>query len=72
MDCKLKKMGYQQASSDPCLHVSKEEMSFMAVYVDDIRVAGKGNKRIEEVKKTLGRHCAHCTRVLWKILHLSI
>ena len=46
-------MGFQQAPSDPCLYVSKEgEMFFMAVYIDDILLTGKGNKRMEKEKKT--------------------
>ena len=57
VDCKLKEMGFQQAPSNPCLYVNKEgEMFFMAVNVDDILLAGKGNKRIEERKKILGKH----------------
>ena len=57
LDCKLKEMGFRQTPSDPCLYVSTEgEMFFVAIYVDDILLAGKSNKKMDEVKKTLGKH----------------
>lgn len=48
------KMGFKQTTSDPCLYVATEgEMFIIAVYVDDILLAGKSDKRINEVKKAL-------------------
>jgi hypothetical protein len=50
----LIKMGFAQTDSDPCVYVSTEgEFFIIAVYVDDILLAGKSNKRITEVKQAL-------------------
>ena len=47
-------MGFVQTSSDPCLYVSSEgELFIIAVYVDDILLAGKSDKRTKEVKRAL-------------------
>ena len=47
-------MGFIQTTSDPCLYVSTEgELFIIAVYVDDILLAGKSDKRITEVKRAL-------------------
>lgn len=52
----LKKMGFVQTASDPCLYISSEgEMLIVAVYVDDILVAGKSEKQVAEVKKALAK-----------------
>ena len=43
-----------QTASDPCLYITSEgEIFIIAVYVDDIVLAGKSNKRMAEVKKAL-------------------
>ena len=56
LDTKLKKMGFIPTASDPCIYMSSEgEMFVIGVYVDDIVLAGKSDKRIEEVKKTLAK-----------------
>ena len=56
LDSQLKKMGFQQTTSDPCLYISTEgELFIVAVYVDDILLAGKSTKRMEEVKKEFGK-----------------
>ena len=50
LDSQLKAMGFMQTTSDPCLYVSTEGEPFIiAVYVDDILLAGKLDKRIAEV-----------------------
>ena len=47
-------MGFVQTPSDPCLYVSSEvELFIIAVYVDDILLAGKSDKRMKEVKRAL-------------------
>ena len=47
-------MGFAQTTSDPCLYVSTEgEMFVIAVYVDDIVLAGKSNRKMSEVKNAL-------------------
>ena len=38
-------------ASDPCLYISTEGELCIAVYVDDILLAGKSMKKMEEVKK---------------------
>ena len=47
-------MGFIQATSDPCLYIASEGEPFIiGVYVDDILLAGKSDRRMEEVKKAL-------------------
>ena len=54
LDVQLKKMGFSQSTSDPCIYKSpKEEPFLIAVYVDDIILAGRTDKRIGEVKEAL-------------------
>ena len=49
-------MGFTQTTSDPCLYVSSEgEMFIIAVYVDDILLAGKSIERISEVKEEIAK-----------------
>ncbi len=57
LDNQLKKMGFVQTPSDPCIYTTEtDEMFIIAVYVDDILLAGHSNKRMTEVKKLLARH----------------
>ena len=57
LDSQLKKMGFIQADSDPCIYrASVGETFFIGVYVDDIVLAAKGEKRLNEVKKSLAEH----------------
>ena len=54
LDVQLKEMGFAQSTSDPYVYMSTEgEMFVIAVYVDDIVLAGKTDERIAEVKKPL-------------------
>ena len=47
-------MGFAQTTSDPCLYVSTEgEMFVVAVYVEDIVLAGKSDRKMSEVKNAL-------------------
>ena len=56
LDSHLKKMEFKQTTSDPCLYIDSEgEMFMIGVHVDDIILAGKSNKRMEEVKKALAQ-----------------
>ena len=56
LDAQLKKMGFVQTTSDPCLYTSTEGETFIiAVYVDDILLAGKSDKQIKEVKEALAK-----------------
>ena len=51
LDSHLKKMGFIQSTSDPCIYMASEgEMFIIGVYVDDIV---KDDKRMQEVKKAL-------------------
>ena len=50
------KMGFVQAASDPCIYTSSGgEMFMIGVYVDDIILTGKSDKRMKEVKKDLAK-----------------
>ena len=54
LDEKLKEMGFAQENSDPCIYIAKSGEPFIIViYVDDISLAGKSDKRISEVKLAL-------------------
>ena len=54
LDSQLKAMGFAQTTSDPCRYVSTEgEMFVIAVYVDDIVLAGKSGRKMSEVKSLL-------------------
>lgn len=55
LDGKLKKMGFVQTASDPCLYVSPDEMLIIAIYVDDILLAGESDERMDEVKQALSK-----------------
>ena len=55
LDKHLKKMGFVQANSDPCIYTaSRGELSLIAVYVDDIILAGRSDKRMKELKDAIG------------------
>ena len=46
LDQFLKKIGFVQATSDPCLYIASEgELFLIAVYVDDIVLAGSSDVR---------------------------
>ena len=55
LDRKLKNMGFVQTTGDPCIYVKEEggEIFTIAVYVDDILLAGKSDQKINEVKQAL-------------------
>eukprot|EP00794_Sanderia_malayensis_P020840 gene20840-22883_t len=47
-------MGFEQTSSDPCIYTaSGGELFLIAVYVDDIILAGRSDKRMKEVKDAI-------------------
>ena len=55
LDSKLKSMGFEQTMGNPCIYVKEEcgEIFIIAVYVDDILLAGKTDQKINEVKQAL-------------------
>ena len=54
LDQFLKKIGFVQATSDPCLYIASEgELFLIAVYVDDIVLAGSSDVRMKEVQQAL-------------------
>ena len=56
LDQFLKKIGFVQAISDPCLYIASEgELFLIAVYVDDIVLAGSSDARMKEVKQALSQ-----------------
>ena len=45
LDEKLKEMGFNQRTSDPCIYVSTDQEPFViGIYVDDILLAGRCTK----------------------------
>jgi len=56
LDDKLKGIGFAQTTGDPCIYTALEgEMFIIAVYVDDILLAGKSDRRMTEVKQALSK-----------------
>ena len=56
LDQFLKKIGFVQATSDPCLYIASEgELFLIAVYVDDIVLASSSDVRMKEVKQALSQ-----------------
>ena len=58
IDAQLKLMGFKQSTSDPCICTSTTEsdgLFILAVYVDDILLAGKSQQKIAQVKADLGK-----------------
>ena len=55
LDSHLKKMGFSQSKSDPCIYVSGggKDTFYIGVYVDDMILAGKDETKMENVKKEL-------------------
>ena len=48
-DENLKKMGFEQAKSDPCVYIASGGEHFLiAVYVGDIILAGRSDKRMKK------------------------
>ena len=54
LDQQLKKLGFIQSSSDPCLYISNSEgeLFIIAVYVDDMLLVTRSQK-MKEVKRKL-------------------
>uniref|UniRef100_A0A1X7UWB4 Reverse transcriptase Ty1/copia-type domain-containing protein n=1 Tax=Amphimedon queenslandica TaxID=400682 RepID=A0A1X7UWB4_AMPQE len=54
LDHLLKRMGFVQAKSNPCLYITSEgELCIIAVYVDDILIATKDKEKMNDVKSKL-------------------
>jgi hypothetical protein len=55
LDCQLKKMNFMQTDADPCIYVSLDSSGtiIIAVYVDDILIAGETEKCVAEVKHAI-------------------
>ncbi len=54
LDDHLRSIGFIQTKSDPCIYIAKEGDPFLiAIYVDDILLAGQSDHRIAEVKNAL-------------------
>jgi len=57
LDVQLKTMGFEQSSNDPCIYISTTDgLMILAVYVDDILLAGKSQQSIAQNKTDLGEH----------------
>lgn len=56
-DEQLNKMGFVRTTADLCVYTAATgEMFIIAVYVDDILLAGRNDKCMIEVKKMLVKH----------------
>ena len=58
LDSQLKLMGFTQSVSDPCIYTSTTEsdgLFILAVYVDDLLLAGTSQQKIAQVKADLGK-----------------
>ena len=56
LDAQLKSMGFKQSTNDPCIYTSTTDGLFiLAVYVNDILLAGKSQQMIAQVKAELGK-----------------
>lgn len=57
LDNQLKQMGFTQSQNDPCIYHRKigGEMFYIAVYVDDIILAGRMEETINQMKAILAR-----------------
>ena len=57
LDSHLKKMGFSQSQSDPCIYYKNEddEMFYIGVYVDDIILAGRSESRMKAVKADIAQ-----------------
>jgi hypothetical protein len=54
IDGYLKKLGFNQSTSDPCIYSASEGERFLiAVYVDDLILAGKSLESVMSVKRSL-------------------
>ena len=52
LDAYLKKLGFVQTASDPCIYYQKtdKDIVYIGVYVDNIILAGRDEKRLQEIK----------------------
>ena len=56
LHAQLTEMGFKQTPSDPCIYTSQSDGLFvLAVYMDDILMAGKSAKKMTQVKGALAR-----------------
>ena len=54
LDTHLKQMGFTQSASNPCIYTDAGgDVFFIGVYVNDIILAGRSDKKIKEVKDAL-------------------
>ena len=50
-------MDFKQSSNDPCIYISTtDSLLILAVYANDIVLAGKSQQTIASVKTKLGKH----------------
>ena len=54
LDDYLKQLEFMRSANDPCIYVAPDGEMLVGVYVDDIVVAGKIGKMVEDFKRALG------------------
>lgn len=56
IDSQLIRAGLSKSKCDPCIYYNSDgEKLFVAVYVDDIIIAGKSTEKIQQIKDTLSK-----------------
>ena len=53
LDDQLRKIGFHQSTSDPCIYTTEGETVIIAVYVDDIILVAGSEQRVIEVKEAI-------------------
>jgi hypothetical protein len=53
LDGHLRKIGFIQSTSDPCIYTADEGLVILAVYVDDIILAAKSEQHLNKVKQAI-------------------
>ena len=53
LDSHLKKMGFTQSKSEPCIYMSRKDTIYIGVYVDDMILAGKDENKLKMIKEEL-------------------
>ena len=53
LDTKLKEIGFQPLTEDPCVYVKRSGDSYIIIYVDDAIIAAPTKDQVAEVKRQI-------------------